>query len=101
MRMPRLTAFMPAALIIVSATAAWAAVVSATAVGHSRVSACQFAKDEAVRVIGVNYSATIDGWRRAPEVSRFSQCECDDRGEDHNSGFRWECNVDAHFQPLN
>ncbi len=102
MRIPRLAILIPAALVVVSATAAWAAVVSDTGSGSTRPEACQAAKDRVSNTIALKYSGDRNGPYRTATVGYYSQCECEDQGADYEPGSqRWQCNVDAYFEPQN
>lgn len=70
------------ASVILAATAAYAAVTSASGSGWNQAAACQSAKNNAA----VQARGTVQG---------YSNCMCSDSGYDGHH--RWTCTVDAYY----
>jgi hypothetical protein len=75
---------------LATATAAWAAVVSASESGSSRAGACQAAKSSAARSVRL---------RSDDPVERYGPCECSRDSETTVRSLAWTCTVDAYYTP--
>ena len=70
--------------VLLAATAASAAVVSAQGYASDRTSACT----EAKQIAAAKASGPVTG---------YGSCSCSDRGPDAPSHARWTCSVEAYF----